>query len=145
VGAGLSGGRTGGPAGGVADGLIAGALWFAAVFAAGFALGVARTLWLAPALGEVGAVAVELPVILGFAWWTCGRLIRARRVAGRGPRAAMGASAFALLMLAEAGLAAATGTGPAAHLAGYAEPARALGLAGQVVFGLMPLMRRGGG
>jgi len=38
--------------------------YFLPVFALGFVLGTVRTLWLAPMLGELAAVAAELPVML---------------------------------------------------------------------------------
>jgi hypothetical protein len=126
--------------------LAAGAAYFAAVFGAGFVLGVLRTLVLAPRLGEVAAVLVELPLILAWAWFVCGRLRRRWPLPVR-DAALMGATAFVLLMVAEAllsiGLA---GRTLAVHLAAYAEPAQALGLAGQLVFAALPALRarRGG-
>lgn len=119
-----------------------GLLYFAAVFALGFALGTLRTFVLAPALGALGAVLVELPVILGAAWLICGRLLRRRRLSL--PAAAvMGATAFALLMLGEAALSVLlAGRTLAQHLALYAEPAHLLGLAGQLAFAGFPLLRR---
>ncbi|HEV2365512.1 MAG TPA: hypothetical protein VGS12_15080 [Caulobacteraceae bacterium] len=121
--------------------LRAGALYFALVFAAGFALGAFRVLVTAPRLGEVGAVLLELPVMLFIAWLGCGWLTR--RFAIRGPeRPAMGAVAFALLMAAELAMSMVLfDRTPAAHFAAYLTPAGALGLTGQVAFGLMPLVR----
>ena len=53
----------------------------------------------------------------------------------------MGAAAFTLTMLAEAVLdALLAGATLAGHFAQYFEPSHALGLAGQVAFGLMPLI-----
>src|SRR5690606_39056760 len=43
--------------------------YWAAIFALGFVLGTVRTLWLAPAVGELAAVALELPVMLGASAW----------------------------------------------------------------------------
>lgn len=43
-----------------------------AVFAAGFVLGVLRTLWLAPAVGPLAAVAFELPLVLAFSTMVAG-------------------------------------------------------------------------
>jgi hypothetical protein len=48
--------------------LTLGLRYFAGVFAVGFLLGTVCTLWLAPAVGEVAAVAIELPVIIGASW-----------------------------------------------------------------------------
>lgn len=124
-------------------GLSAGPAYFGLVFAAGFVLGTLRTLWLAPALGELGAVALELPVMLAVSWLACGAVLRRRPLPALPDRAVMGASAFALLMAAEAALALALGVPLPAHLAAYAEAPRALGLAGQIAFALIPLVRRG--
>ena len=81
--------------------LLTDAAYVAAVFAAGFVLSVLRTLVLVPLLGELGAVLVELPVILTIAWLVCTRILRRWRLLPRAA-AAMGAIAFLLLMLAEA-------------------------------------------
>ncbi len=53
----------------------------------------------------------------------------------------MGGTAFALLMLAELALALAFGLTLTQYLQSYATPAPQLGLAGQIVFGLLPLLR----
>lgn len=126
-------------------GVRAGIVYFGVVFAAGFVLGTLRVLVVVPRLGEAAAVALEVPVMLAIAWIACGRIIAALRVPGDWPaRATMGAVAFALLMAAETALAIlAFGRSPAEHLASYREAAALLGLAGQVGFGLMPLLRRG--
>lgn len=112
--------------------------YFAGVFVAGLLLGTIRTLWLAPALGEVPAVAVELPIMLGISWWWCRRLLarRALRMAGR---AVMGGTAFVWLMLAELALSLAFGRTAEQYLAGLLAPAGLLGLAGQVVFAALPM------
>jgi ABC-type uncharacterized transport system permease subunit len=127
---------------GVRRALAAGAIYFVAVFAAGFVLGVLRTLWVAPMVGPMLAVAVELPLILAVAWIACVRVLR-RLPLGRGGEAAlMGASAFALLMLAEAGVSIGLGgRSLAQHLALYAEAPHLLGLAGQVVFACIPALQ----
>ena len=123
--------------------LAAGIAYFAIVFAAGFVLGTVRTLVLAPAVGPVAAVALELPVMLGLSWVACGWLVRRFAVPPAWPaRLAMGAIAFALLMAAEAGLALlAFGQSPATYLAGLGSSAGLLGLAGQVAFALVPVVR----
>jgi hypothetical protein len=115
-----------------------GAIYFAAVFVVGFALGTIRTLVLVPRLGEIGAVAAELPVILAAAWIICGRLVRDRGLT-RSEAAGTGAVAFVLLMLAEAALSVGlSGRTVTEHLALYGEPAHLLGLAGQMAFATFP-------
>ena len=119
-----------------------GLIYFAAVFAVGFVLGTIRTLFLTPSIGELGAVLVELPVILTAAWVICGRLLRGRRVTAA-QAAAMGVAAFTLLMLGEAGLSVwLFGRTLPQHLALYAQPAKMIGLAGQIAFAAFPLLRR---
>jgi hypothetical protein len=116
--------------------------YWAAIFALGFALGTVRTLWLAPALGELAAVALELPVMLGASAWAAHRLTRRHAIAAPGPALAMGALAFALLLAAELALALALGRSAGEWLASLGEPPGLLGLAGQVAFALMPLALR---
>lgn len=124
--------------------ILASLLYFAAVFAAGVALGAVRALLLEPRLGAVPAVLLELPVMLAISWTLCGVIIRRLMVpAGAGRRAAMGGLAFLLLIAAEAALAIlGFAEAPAAFLARLAAPPGLLGLAGQVLFALMPLARR---
>ncbi len=124
----------------------AGIAYFATVFAAGFVLGTVRTLLLVPGLGELAAVLVEIPFMLLVAWMACRWLVRRFSVPSRATdRLVMGGVGFALLMVAELLLTLALGNGPAAFLAGFAEPAGAAGLAAQVVFALLPLgVARGG-
>jgi hypothetical protein len=118
--------------------LITGWCYFAGVFAVAFALGTVRTLWLAPLVGAVTAVAIETPIVLAVSWWCSGRLL-ARQKLGLAGRAVMGGSAFVWLMLAEFGLALAFGRVPCVYLASFATPAGMLGLAGQVAFAAMPM------
>lgn len=120
---------------------VAGILYFAGVFALGFLLGVARLLWLAPRLGETGAVLLELPLILAASWWWAGWLVRRLGVpAAPRPRLGMGGLAFALLLAAEFAVGAAAGRPPAAQVANWGTVAGGLGLAGQVAFALIPLL-----
>ena len=108
-----------------------------AVFVAGVVLGVLRTLWLAPAVGPVAAVALELPLMLALSALVAGRLLR-RWPLPRGAAALAGGLALLLLLAAEAGLSLLAGRDLAAHRALYGRPEAQLGLAGQVVFGLLP-------
>jgi len=121
----------------------AGLVYFALVFAAGTVLGTLRVLLVVPALGEARAVALELPVMLAIAWLACGFTIAWQRVPPhRAARAGMGAVAFALLIAAEAALAIlAVGRSPGEHFAAYREVPALMGLGGQILFALMPLLR----
>lgn len=121
--------------------LLAGTAYVATVFAAGFVLGVLRTLVLVPLLGELGAVLVELPVILTISWLVCTRILR-RWPLSPAAAAAMGAIAFVLLMLVEAGLSPLlAGRSLAEHLALYAQLPHQVGLAGQLAFAAFPWMQ----
>lgn len=118
--------------------LSAGIVYFIAVFAAGFVLGVLRTGVLLPLIGPLWAVLVELPVILSIAWLVCTRILR-RWLLTPAAAAAMGAVAFSLLMLGEAGLSMLlVGRSLAEHLALYAQLPQQLGLAGQLAFAAFP-------
>lgn len=118
--------------------LLTGAAYVVAVFAAGFVLGVLRTWMLAPLLGALGAVLVELPVILTIAWLVCARVLR-RWPLSAPSGAAMGAVAFVLLMLAEAGLSMLLADRSLTeHLALYAQLSKQVGLAGQLAFAVFP-------
>ena len=121
--------------------LLTGTVYVAAVFAAGFVLGVLRTLVLVPLLGELGAVLVELPVILSIAWLACRRILR--RWPLPPPSAlGMGAIAFLLLMGAEAGLSTLlAGRSRAEHLALYSQLLHQVGLAGQLAFSVFPWLQ----
>jgi len=125
--------------------IVAGVFYFAVVFAAGFHLGTVRTIFLAPRLGEFGAVACELPFMLAISWIACGRLVRRFDLAAAAPpRAFMGATAFALLMTAEVSLATIVFGKSLAQLTDdWMSPAGMLGLGGQIIFALLPLARRG--
>lgn len=117
----------------------AGIIYVAIVFAIGFALGTLRTLVVAPRVGDVVAVIIELPLMIGAYWLVCRRLVRG--VSPRlSARALMGGLAFVLLMAIEFGMATLLfGRSPAAYAASFATLAGLLGLAGQIVFGLLPL------
>ncbi|MCW3836301.1 hypothetical protein ACFQ1E_11260 [Sphingomonas canadensis] len=117
--------------------------YFAIVFAAGFVLGALRTLWLAPAIGPMAAVAAELPLMLGVSWIACGWCLTRFGPLAAPRRAAMGGVAFALLMASELGLALALGGTTNGWAAALLTPQGLLGLAGQIAFAAMPLVRRG--
>ncbi len=115
--------------------------YFAAIFALGFVLGTVRTLWLAPAWGNVPAVLAELPVMLGASGWLARRITLRAALPHRFAALAMGGLALALLLLAELALGMLVlGETPREWLASLTRPPGALGLAGQVLFGLLPAL-----
>lgn len=115
--------------------------YWAGIFALGFALGTLRSLWLAPAIGEVAAVASELPLMLLASWLFARHLVRRHRIAPGAPALAMGLAAFALLLASELALGLfALGQSPGEWAAALLRPAGALGLAGQIAFALFPAL-----
>lgn len=123
--------------------LEAGALYFAMVFAVAFGLGTARVLLVVPRIGELPAVLLEAPLILMVSWAASRVCIRRFGVpAAAAPRLAMGGLAFGLLMVVEMALAVLVfGQPVATYLAKFLTTAGVIGLAAQVVFGLMPLLQ----
>jgi len=122
----------------------AGAAYFFMVFALGFVLGTIRVLWLVPMMGEAAAVAAEQPVILTASWLAARWLVQRYDMVRARDRLTMGASAFALLMIAELLLAVSLfGQTPGQWLGGIMTMPGPIGLAGQMMFGLMPLVVRG--
>ncbi|KAA2235311.1 hypothetical protein [Salinarimonas soli] len=121
----------------------AGPVYVGLVFAVGFALGTLRVLVVEPRLGGIGAVAVELPLMLAASWIACGAVLRRWPVPPQaGPRFLMGAIAFAALMTLELAVAVlGLGRSPAEHLASYREADKLMGLAGQLLFAVVPLLR----
>jgi hypothetical protein len=118
-----------------------GTVYFLIVFACAFVTGVVRTLFVTPALGPTLAVMAEVPLIIAVSWlvarWMVLRTVPMRRAA----LAMAGMIAFALLMAAEAALAKAlTGQSPAQWAASLFVVPGLIGLAGQLVFALMPLI-----
>jgi hypothetical protein len=115
--------------------------YFALVFAAAFAFGALRVTLIAPQIGPLAAVALEVPLILGLSWIVAGRVLR-RWPLTTSAALAMGALAFALLVLAEFALAyALSGQPPAAYAATFLSGPGTLGLAGQIGFALIPTFR----
>lgn len=125
----------------------AGLTYFALAFALGLLLGVVRTLFVAdlPGAGRLIGVLIEIPIMLGASWIFSGFVIRRFAVAPTvHARLLMGAVAFVLLILAEMAVGVFLfGRSPSAHIALYREASYAIGLAAQVVFALMPLLRLG--
>ena len=114
----------------------AGLVYFVCVFAVATGLGAIRVLFVAPALGPIPAVLIELPLLLGWSWFVAGRIPSARPFV-------MGATAFVVLMIAELSLFVLTNQGTAAaFLTRFRGLAELIGLLGQILFGLIPLLRR---
>lgn len=119
----------------------AGARYFAVVFAIAFALGTIRTIWIAPAIGATAAVLVELPIILVVSFFVARHIITGALIGSRGEALGVGAVAFAMLMVAEAGLAVLVFGQPlGVWLADLWRAPGIIGLAGQIVFALMPFL-----
>jgi hypothetical protein len=124
--------------------IVAGTVCFAIVFAIGFVLGTIRTLLLVPRVGPLVAVAIELPIMITASWHACRYGLRRYPVSADAlTRLLTGAVAVSLLLAAELGISVTLGGLSAAqHFALYARPEHQLGLAAQVLFGLMPLLQR---
>jgi hypothetical protein len=122
----------------------AGGAYFAMVFATAFLLGTLRVTLLVPRLGELGGFAIELPLLLVYSWLACGLIVRRFAVSGAwSDRLAMGAIAFALLMAAEFAVSTSVfGRSASEFFGAMATTAGALGLAAQVAFAAMPVLRR---
>lgn len=130
-------------AGGATRILRAGLACWAMVFAAGFVLGTLRVLLVVPAIGELAAVLLELPLMLVIGWFAARAVTRRWRIGRAGEALACGMIAFAVLMATEALLAIALFDRTlAAWLADMGRAPGALGLAGQVAFAFMPLLAR---
>lgn len=127
----------------MANALQAGVRYFALVFAVGFLLGIVRTLLVAPRTGVLLAVIVELPVVLACAWFFGRWLINRSRVPAEiGSRMVMGLAALILLLAAEVVLSVLVFDNSLNQYLDSLRTAPGLtGLAGQVVFGLIPLLQ----
>ncbi len=81
----------------------AGGLYFALVFGLGFLLGSARAAAMTFGLERGMLVAIEVPVMLAFAWWAAGWCARILSVPTLLPaRLVMGLAMFVLLRIGEA-------------------------------------------
>ncbi|HEX2594313.1 MAG TPA: hypothetical protein VHL34_22615 [Rhizomicrobium sp.] len=122
--------------------LKAGVLYFAIIMTVGFVMGAARELVLVPRLGPIGAVLLEIPVMLAASWAVCVSAIRIFNVShATFPRLVMGFAAFALLIVAEFGFANLLfGQAFGTALARYQTVTGMIGLAAQFCFAVMPLI-----
>ncbi len=123
--------------------IAAGVRYFVIVFAVAFALGTIRTLWVAPAIGATAAVLVELPLVWAASVAAAHSIVQRAPAMTRRGAIATGAFAFGLLMAAEAALAVFLfGMSIADWAAALVRLPGTIGLAGQLVFALMPLIVR---
>ncbi|MBW4458945.1 MAG: hypothetical protein KME47_01690 [Nodosilinea sp. WJT8-NPBG4] len=122
-----------------------GFLYFVAVFAIGFLLGTLRVLVLIPKLGELVSTFIELPILLSAAWLISDFLTTQFNVPSQWwVRLNMGIVAFGVLMAAELGLSVwLFGSTVQGHFAAYQSLPKTIGLAGQAVFALIPLLQMG--
>ena len=114
--------------------------YVSSVFAVAFVLGALRVTLVAPLTGALAAVALEVPLVLALSWWVAGRVLQHWPLNRHGCLA-MGALAFALLMLAELATAMALGQTPAMFLSAIATAPGLLGLISQIGFALLPALR----
>lgn len=83
--------------------VLAGIVYFGLVYVAGFALGASRETVVAPVVGPIAAVLIEMPLMIVVMTLAAKAVCRRMAVASEaGSRVTMGAVAFGLLMLAEA-------------------------------------------
>ena len=114
-------------------------VYFTLVFTFALVTGVIRTLFVAPRIGAMAAVGIEVPIILVVSWVVASRLLQNCPLT-LGHRVGMGAIAFALLMISEAALSVVLRGESVAHWAAtLVTPVGLLGLAGQVGFALIPI------
>ena len=114
--------------------------YYAVVFSIAFALGVARTLMITHAIGVTIAVLLEVPLLVVVSWLAARRQLKDRSLEPW-QRAMVGGLAFALTIASEVILAQLLrGQTIAEWAADVARPLGLVGLAGQLVFGLIPIL-----
>jgi len=121
--------------------LTAGTVYFLALFALGFVLGTIRVLVVAPRIGALAATAVEVPVMLAVALFTCRWAVRRWQVPRETTlRWAMALSFLALLLAFETLLGATLfGRTLAEQGAALLTPAGLLGASAQIIAASLPL------
>lgn len=122
--------------------LTAATIYFLALFALGFLLGTIRVLWVAPQIGQFAATLLEVPVMLGAAFFLCRWVIGRWRVSP--DLAASGVMVLwflGLLVLFETLFGIALfGRTLGEIWAGLATPAGLVGLTAQAIAALLPLL-----
>ncbi|OAO03867.1 hypothetical protein A8B75_10030 [Sphingomonadales bacterium EhC05] len=126
--------------------LSAGFGYFLVVFTLGAILGFVREVLVAPLTGSVIAVLMEMPVMIGAAWFVCRLMIHKFNISDDvNQRLAMGAFAFCLLMVGELLLSMILqGSDITGFLRMYELPENRIGLGGQIAFALFPVIQRYG-
>ena len=102
-----------------------------------------RLMVMTPLFGELAAVCIEVPLILGFSWLLCARLVLRMRLSSQPvQRLTMGGTAFTLLMIAEWLLAVGLfNNSTAEYLEQLSHLPGAIGLGGQILFALIPWLQ----
>jgi hypothetical protein len=119
---------------------IMGLRYYAIIFGLAFVMGVTRTLVVAPRLGAVTAVLLEVPIIVAVSWTVARRLLRPHSFT-LPQRAAMGATAFMLTMVSEVVLAEILrGQSIVGWATAVLTPLGLIGLAGQIAFAILPIV-----
>jgi hypothetical protein len=94
-----------------------------------------------PVTGQVGAVLLELTVLLPLLWWTAGRICQRMAIGARDARFMVGLTALATLLSLEAGFAmAAIKISFSDYIEGIVSPAGLIGLAGQAMLAWLPAL-----
>ncbi len=113
--------------------------YFTVVFTFAFAMGVIRVLLVAPRLGPMVAVLIEVPILVAASWIVTHHLLRNRSFT-LSQCAVIGTNALTLTLVGEAALAALMfGESVGDWAADIATPLGLIGLAGQIFFAVMPI------
>jgi hypothetical protein len=116
--------------------------YFLVVFTLAFAMGIARALVIAPRIGELAGVLLEVPILVMASWSVARRLLKGRSFTFW-QAAMMGAAAFAMTMASEAALSVLLRGQSVTHWVGtLTTPLGLAGLAGQIAFAVMPIFAR---
>jgi hypothetical protein len=114
--------------------------YFGSVFAVGFILGIVRTIVLEPIVGALVSVIIEMPIILLASWFLANWVVQYFRIVSRRHALLVGLCAVFLLWLAELALALTMGATFDEWAHGLMIPPGLLGVAGQVVFAMLPVL-----
>jgi hypothetical protein len=124
---------------GLAKAGLLGLYYYLIVFTFAFLMGVARVLVVAPRLGPMAAVMIEVPILIAASLFVSRYFLR-NSVLTLLQLALMGLTAIILTMASEALLAELLqGNSVAAWARSLATPLGLVGLVGQIIFALMPI------